>query len=45
MSMKYVDEYRDPELAKRIAGEIARMKWQRASQVHGGVRWSYPHDL
>src|SRR5579884_3274886 len=25
MSMKYVDEYRDPELAKRICGEIAKL--------------------
>src|SRR5947209_5627176 len=25
MSMKYVDEYRDAELAKRISGEIARL--------------------
>lgn len=25
MSMKYVDEYRDPELAKRICEEIARI--------------------
>src|SRR5947199_10799069 len=25
MNMKYVDEYRDPELAKRICGEIAKL--------------------
>src|SRR5438876_4085203 len=25
MSMKYVDEYRDPELAKRISAEIAKL--------------------
>src|SRR5947209_18102196 len=29
MSMKYVDEYRDPELAKRISSEIAKLSGSR----------------
>ncbi|MBV9708624.1 MAG: hydrogenase formation protein HypD, partial [Chloroflexi bacterium] len=33
MSMKYVDEYRDPELAKRIAADIDRLSAGRSLKL------------
>ncbi len=49
MSMKYVDEYRDPELAKRIAGEIARLSGDqplKLMEVCGGhTHTIYKHGI
>lgn len=49
MSMKYVDEYRDAELAKRIAGEIARLsegKPLKLMEVCGGhTHTIYKHGV
>jgi hydrogenase expression/formation protein HypD len=49
MSMKYVDEYRDAELAKRIAGEIARLsegKQLKLMEVCGGhTHTIYKHGV
>jgi hydrogenase expression/formation protein HypD len=33
MNMKYVDEYRDPELAKRISNEIAKLSASRPLKI------------
>jgi hydrogenase expression/formation protein HypD len=49
MSMKYVDEYRDPELAKRISGEIARLSGEQSfklMEVCGGhTHTIYKHGI
>jgi hydrogenase expression/formation protein HypD len=49
MSMKYVDEYRDPELAKRIAGEIAKLSEEqplKLMEVCGGhTHTIYKHGI
>ena len=49
MSMKYVDEYRDPELAKRIAGEIAKLSEDqplKLMEVCGGhTHTIYKHGI
>jgi hydrogenase expression/formation protein HypD len=49
MSMKYVDEYRDPELAKRIAGEIAKLSGDqplKLMEVCGGhTHTIYKHGI
>jgi hydrogenase expression/formation protein HypD len=49
MSMKYVDEYRDPELAKRISEEIARLssgKQLKLMEVCGGhTHTIYKHGV
>src|SRR5512143_332814 len=48
-SMKYVDEYRDPELAQRISGEIARLSGGRSlklMEVCGGhTHTIYKHGV
>src|SRR5579885_3384965 len=49
MSMKYVDEYRDPELARRISEEIARLsagKQLKLMEVCGGhTHTIYKHGV
>ena len=49
MSMKYVDEYRDPELAKRISEEIARLSGDqplKLMEVCGGhTHTIYKHGI
>ena len=49
MSMKYVDEYRDPELAKHIAAEIDRLsegKSLKFMEVCGGhTHTIYKHGI
>ena len=49
MNMKYVDEYRDPELAKRISDEIARLSASRPlkfMEVCGGhTHTIYKHGI
>ena len=49
MSMKYVDEYRDPELAKRISSEIAKLSGSRPlklMEVCGGhTHTIYKHGI
>lgn len=49
MSMKYVDEYRDPELAKRISGEIAKLSGDQPlkfMEVCGGhTHTIYKHGI
>lgn len=49
MSMKYVDEYRDPELAKRISDEIAKLASSRTlklMEVCGGhTHTIYKHGI
>jgi len=49
MNMKYVDEYRDPELAKRISGEIAKLAASRTlklMEVCGGhTHTIYKHGI
>ena len=49
MSMKYVDEYRDPELAKRISQEIARLSGDqplKLMEVCGGhTHTIYKHGI
>jgi Hydrogenase formation hypA family len=49
MNMKYVDEYRDPELAKRISGEIAKLSASRTlkfMEVCGGhTHTIYKHGI
>ncbi len=49
MSMKYVDEYRDPELAKRISDEIAKLAPTRTlklMEVCGGhTHTIYKHGI
>src|SRR6202023_2012326 len=49
MNMKYVDEYRDPELAKRISAEIARLSGSRPlkfMEVCGGhTHTIYKHGI
>jgi hydrogenase expression/formation protein HypD len=49
MSMKYVDEYRDPELAKRISDEIAKLSQARSlklMEVCGGhTHTIYKHGI
>src|SRR2546430_1402990 len=49
MSMKFVDEYRDPELAKRISGEIARLsdgQQLKLMEVCGGhTHTIYKHGI
>ncbi|HET9919262.1 MAG TPA: hydrogenase formation protein HypD, partial [Ktedonobacteraceae bacterium] len=49
MSMKYVDEYRDPELAKRISEEIAQLSGDRTfklMEVCGGhTHTIYKHGV
>jgi hydrogenase expression/formation protein HypD len=49
MGMKYVDEYRDPELAKRISEEIARLssgKQLKLMEVCGGhTHTIYKHGV
>src|SRR2546427_11493662 len=49
MSMKYVDEYRDPELAKRISSEIAKLSAGRPlklMEVCGGPTHTiYKHGV
>lgn len=49
MSMKYVDEYRDPELAKRISKEIARLSGDqplKLMEVCGGhTHTIYKHGI
>src|SRR5947199_3311956 len=49
MSMKYVDEYRDPELAKRISHEIAKLSGSRPlklMEVCGGhTHTIYKHGI
>ena len=49
MNMKYVDEYRDPELAKRISDEIARLSGSRPlkfMEVCGGhTHTIYKHGI
>jgi hydrogenase expression/formation protein HypD len=49
MSMKYVDEYRDADLAKRISGEIARLSGGRPlklMEVCGGhTHTIYKHGI
>ena len=49
MSMKYVDEYRDPELAKRISGEIAKLSGDqplKLMEVCGGhTHTIYKHGI
>ncbi|HWZ20655.1 MAG TPA: hydrogenase formation protein HypD [Ktedonobacteraceae bacterium] len=49
MNMKYVDEYRDPELAKRISNEIAKLSASRPlklMEVCGGhTHTIYKHGI
>src|SRR3984885_10060421 len=49
MGMKYIDEYRDPELAKRISGEIAKLSASRSlklMEVCGGhTHTIYKHGI
>src|SRR5215468_5548637 len=49
MNMKYVDEYRDPELAKRISAEIAKLSASRQlklMEVCGGhTHTIYKHGI
>jgi hydrogenase expression/formation protein HypD len=49
MTMKYIDEYRDPELAKRIAEEIARLSGDqplKLMEVCGGhTHTIYKHGI
>ena len=49
MGMKYIDEYRDPELAKRICGEIAKLSCSRPlklMEVCGGhTHTIYKHGI
>src|SRR5438094_9802982 len=49
MSMKYVDEFRDADLAKRIAGEIAKLSGDRPlklMEVCGGhTHTIYKHGI
>src|SRR6266567_1191997 len=49
MNMKYVDEYRDPELAKRISSEIAKVSGSRPlklMEVCGGhTHTIYKHGI
>ena len=48
-NMKYVDEYRDPELAKRVSAEIARLSGSRPlklMEVCGGhTHTIYKHGI
>ena len=49
MNMKYVDEYRDPELAKRISSEIAKLSASqplKLMEVCGGhTHTIYKHGI
>src|SRR5436853_5773831 len=49
MTMKYVDEYRDPDLAKRISGEIAKLSGDqplKLMEVCGGhTHTIYKHGI
>src|SRR2546429_9049700 len=49
MNMKYVDEYRDPELAKRISSEIAKVSGSRPLKLmevwSGHTHTIYKHGI
>jgi len=49
MNMKYVDEYRDPELAKRISNEIAKLSDSRPLKIMevcgGHTHTIYKHGI
>ena len=43
--MKYVDEFRNADLARAVSAEISSLVTRTALQDHGGLRRPHPHHL